>query len=208
MNVTDSIVEGLTSVLVRLLLRPRVYCMGSQKQEDLLKEPSILIINHTSHLDGPVVTTALRQARIHNLAAKDRFEQKGFGFFLRHTGCIPIDRKTPDLSWVHEALRVLTQEKECVAIFPEGAHGEHRRQLPFHPGAAMLASFADVPLVMVYVDGPHKILGRRSKLLISEPFRLEEPQDGFNTEYYHRQTEILQKKMKDMTDYFCILAQE
>lgn len=37
------------------------------------------IINHTSHLDGPVVTTALRPAIIHNLAAKDRFEEKRFG---------------------------------------------------------------------------------------------------------------------------------
>lgn len=202
MNMTDSIVQGLTSVLVRLLLRPKIYLQGSQKREDLLKEPTILIINHTSHLDGPVVTTALRPAIIHNLAAKDRFEQKRFGFFLRHTGCIPIDRRSPDLSWVHEAMKVLKEDKECVAIFPEGAHGGHRKQLPFHPGAAMLASFADVPLVMVYVDGPHKIGRRRSRMLVSEPFRLDPPRGGLDAEYLHIQTEALEKKMKAMTREF------
>lgn len=125
-NKTDIIVEKTTSSLVRLLLRPKVYFLDPELQADKLKEPSILVINHTSHLDGPVVNTVFSKDRIHNLAAKDRFEQKGFGFFLRHTGCIPIDRRNPDLSWVHESLRVLNEEKENVAIFPEGAHGKDR----------------------------------------------------------------------------------
>ena len=147
-------VEKTTSALVRLLLRPKPYFLDPEKQADRLKEPSILVINHTSHLDGPIVNTVFRKARIHSLAAKDRFEQKGFGFFLRHTRCIPIDRQNPDLSWVHESLRVLHEEKENVAIFPEGAHGTHRKQLPFHSGVVMLAALANVPIVMVYIDGP------------------------------------------------------
>lgn len=106
------IVEKVTSALVRLLLRPKPYFLEKEKQADRLREPSILVINHTSHLDGPIVNTVFRKDRIHNLAAKDRFEQKGFGFFLRHTRCIPIDRNNPDLSWVHESMRVLHEEKE------------------------------------------------------------------------------------------------
>ena len=120
-------VEKTTSALVRLLLRPKPYFLEEEKQADKLHEPSILVINHTSHLDGPVVNTVFRKDRIHNLAAKDRFEQRGFGFFLRHTRCIPIDRQNPDLSWIHGSLRVLHEEKENVAIFPEGAHGTHRK---------------------------------------------------------------------------------
>ena len=106
------IVEKVTSALVRLLLRPKPYFLEKEKQADRLREPSILVINHTSHLDGPIVNTVFRKDRIHNLAANDRFEQKGFGFFLRHTRCIPIDRNNPDLLWVHESMRVLHEEKE------------------------------------------------------------------------------------------------
>lgn len=195
-------VEKATSALVRLLLRPKPYFLEEEKQADKLHEPSILVINHTSHLDGPIVNTVFRKDRIHNLAAKDRFEQKGFGFFLRHTRCIPIDRQNPDLSWVHESLRVLHEEKENVAIFPEGAHGTHRKQLPFHSGVVMLAALAKVPIVMVYIDGPHKILRKRSKLIIAPPYRLDPPDEGLNSDYVVKQTEILQKRMSQLMEEF------
>ena len=195
-------VEKTTSALVRLLLRPKPYFLDQEKQADKLHEPSILVVNHTSHLDGPVVNTVFRKDRIHNLAAKDRFEQPGFGFFLRHTRCIPIDRQNPDLSWIHESLRVLHEEKESVAIFPEGAHGTHRKQLPFHSGVVMLAALANVPIVMVYIDGPHKILRKRSKLIIAPPYRLDPPVEGLNSEYVEHQTQILQKRMSQLMEEF------
>ena len=195
-------VEKTTSALVRLLLRPKPYFLEEEKQADKLHEPSILVINHTSHLDGPIVNTVFRKDRIHNLAAKDRFEQRGFGFFLRHTRCIPIDRQNPDLSWIHESLRVLHEEKENVAIFPEGAHGTHRKQLPFHSGVVMLAALANVPIVMVYIDGPHKILRKRSKLIIAPPYRLDPPVEGLNSEYVEHQTQILQKRMSQLMKDF------
>jgi 1-acyl-sn-glycerol-3-phosphate acyltransferase len=195
-------VEKTTSALVRLLLRPKPYYLEEEKQADKLKEPSILVINHTSHLDGPIVNTVFRKDRIHNLAAKDRFEQRGFGFFLRHTRCIPIDRQNPDLSWIHESLRVLHEEKENVAIFPEGAHGTHRKQLPFHSGVVMLAALANVPIVMVYIDGPHKILRKRSKLIIAPPCRLDPPVEGLNSDYVEHQTQVLQKRMSQLMEEF------
>ena len=196
------VVEKTTSALVRLLLRPTPYFLEEEKQADKLHEPSILVVNHTSHLDGPVVNTVFRKDRIHNLAAKDRFEQPGFGFFLRHTRCIPIDRQNPDLSWIHESLRVLHEEKENIAIFPEGAHGTHRKQLPFHSGVVMLAALANVPIVMVYIDGPHKILRKRSKLIIAPPYRLPSPTEGINSEYIKDMTEILQNRMTDLMNEF------
>ena len=195
-------VEKTTSALVRLLLRPKPYFLDQEKQADKLHEPSILVVNHTSHLDGPVVNTVFRKDRRHNLAAKDRFEQPGFGFFLRHTRCIPIDRQNPDLSWIHESLRVLHEEKENVAIFPEGAHGTHRRQLPFHSGVIMLAALANVPIVMVYIDGPHKILRKRSKLIIAPPYRLDPPVEGLNSDYVEHQTQVLQKRMSQLMEEF------
>ena len=195
-------VEKTTSALVRLLLRPKPYFLDQEKQADKLHEPSILVVNHTSHLDGPVVNTVFRKDRIHNLAAKDRFEQPGFGFFLRHTRCIPIDRQNPDLSWIHESLRVLHEEKENIAIFPEGAHGTHRKQLPFHSGVVMLAALANVPIVMVYIDGPHKILRKRSKLIIAPSYRLPSPTEGINSEYIKDMTEILQNRMTDLMNEF------
>ena len=202
MKLSDRIVESVTSFLVRTLLRPRVTYAEPERREELFREPSLLIINHTSHLDGPIVNTMFRRVRIHPLAAKDRFEQRGFGFFLRHTGCIPIDRQNPDLSWIHESMRVLKTDGECIAIFPEGRHGEHRQQLPFHQGAAMLAAMTGVPLVMVYIDGPCRILGPRARLIVSSPFHLDTPTDGMSSDYINAQTLMLQDKMKALMALF------
>lgn len=200
MKITTHIVEGLTAFLVKTLLRPKVYYVEPPKRRRKLDSPSLLIINHTSHLDGPIVTTIFRKDRIHNLAAKDRFEQRGFGFFLRNTRCIPIDRQNADLSWIHESIKIIQQDKECVAIFPEGRHGEHRKQLPFHPGAAMLATVSQAPLVMVYIDGPVKIFGPRARLIVSPEFHLAPPTQGMHSDYINEQTEVLQQKMKDLME--------
>ena len=200
MKTTTHIVEGLTAFLVKVLLRPKVYYVEPPKHLHKLDDPSLLIINHTCHLDGPVVTTVFLKDKIHNLAAKDRFEQRGFGFFLRHTRCIPIDRQNADLSWIHESIKTIQQDKESVAIFPEGRHGEHRKQLPFHPGAAMLAAVSQAPLVMVYTDGPIKIFGPRTRLIVSPPFHLAPPTNGMNSDYINEQTEMLQQKMKELME--------
>jgi len=202
MKITTTIVEGLTAFLVKVLLRPKLYYVEPPKQKHKLDSPSLLIINHTSHLDGPIVTTVFRKDRIHNLAAKDRFEQKGFGFFLRHTRCIPIDRQKADLSWVHASVKTIQQDKESVAIFPEGRHGSYRKQLPFHPGAAMLAAVSQAPLVMVYIDGPVRLLGPRARLIVSPQFHLAPPTNGMNADYLNEQTEVLQQKMKELMEEF------
>ncbi|MCQ2153052.1 MAG: 1-acyl-sn-glycerol-3-phosphate acyltransferase [Bacteroidales bacterium] len=197
----DRIFRGVVAVLVRILYNPKVFFEGEPLKGKKLKEPSIIVSNHTSHLDGPVLNTALRREKIHTLAAKDRFDQRGFGFFLRHTGCIPIDRQHADTSWIHEALKVMKVDGESVAIYPEGRHGSYRHQLPFHSGVSMLAVMAQMPIVMVYQDGPHRIF-RRSKMIIGEPFRIEMPEGGLSAEFVEAKTAMLQEKMKALMDEY------
>ena len=79
-------------------------------------------------------------------------------------------------------------------------HGEHRKQLPFHPGAAMLAAVSQAPLVMVYIDGPIKILGPRARMIVSPQFHLDPPTEGMNAEYLMAQTQMLQEKMKGLME--------
>ncbi len=203
---SDTKLNPLLAFLVRTLLRPRVYYLDPERKDEVLSEPSILVCNHTGHLDGGVINTAFLPQRIHTLAAKDRFEQRGFGFFLRHTGCIPIDRQHADTSWIHDSLKTLHNDHEHVAIYPEGRHGEHRRQLPFHPGVTMLTTMANVPLVLVYLDGPVRFF-RRNKIMVAPPFRLEPPTEGMTSEYITKQTHLLEEKMKDLMDAFINLTE-
>lgn len=198
---SDTRLNPLLAALVRVLLSPKVYYLDPSRKDEILAEPSILVSNHTGHLDGPVINTALYRYKLHTLAAKDRFEQRGFGFFLRHTGCIPIDRQHADTSWIRESLKVLKADKEHIVIYPEGRHGEHRKQLPFHSGVMMLTALAQVPIVMVYIDGPVKFF-RHNKLIIAPPFRLTPPEGPVSADYVEEQTILLQEKMKDLMQSF------
>lgn len=192
----DRLLGKIIRVLVRLLYNPKVYFEDGTAGEPRIEGPAIIVCNHTSHLDGPIVNSTLRGPAIRSLAAKDRFEQKGFGFFLRHTGCIPIDRQNADTSWIHESLNVLAH-KGVVAIYPEGRHGTHRHQLPFHSGVSMLAVMARVPIVMIYVDGPHRVF-RRTGMIVGKPFMIEVPASGLSAEYVDTQTRMLEERMREL----------
>lgn len=196
---SDNAFNVVIAALVKLLFRPKIVLAHASSLDEVIRKPSILVCNHTSHLDGPVLNTTLYPRRIHSLAAKDRFEQRGVGWFLRHTYCIPIERRHPDMQWIRDSLKVLHGQKESVAIFPEGRHGEHRKLLPFHSGAAMLALTADVPVVLVYIDGPHRMF-RRSRVVFDSPVRIPRPAEGISSVYVQQQTDLLQERMTDLMD--------
>lgn len=198
---SDTKLNPPLAFITRMLCKPTVYYLDPSRKDEILAEPSIIVCNHTGHMDGGVVNTALLPHKVHTLAAKDRFEQRGFGFLLRHTGAIPIDRQNPDTTWIHESLKVLREDKEHIIIYPEGRHGEHRKQLPFHPGVTMLTAIAQVPIVMIYQDGPVELF-RRNKLIIAPPFRLEPSEHRLSADYVAEQTELLQEKMKELMNAF------
>ena len=198
---SDTKLNPPLAFLVRMLFKPTVYYLDPARKDEILAEPSIIVCNHTGHLDGGVINTALLPHKVHTLAAKDRFEQRGFGFLLRHTGAIPIDRQHADTSWIRESLKALKEDKEHIVIYPEGRHGEHRKQLPFHSGVTMLTAIAQVPIVMIYQDGPVQKY-KRNKLIIAPPFRLTPPEKGISADYVEEQTALLQEKMKDLMQAF------
>lgn len=61
---------------------------------------------------------------------------------------------------------------------------------------------------MIYIDGPCKILGKRAKLIVAPPFKLDSPIYGLNSEYIQQQTEILQNKMKILMEEFIDIDEE
>jgi len=52
MTGSDTRLNPLTAFLVQLLLRPKVYYQDPDGKDSILSEPSIVICNHTGHLDG------------------------------------------------------------------------------------------------------------------------------------------------------------
>ncbi len=186
--------------LVWLIHKPDIhYENGSESDRIVLSEPTLVVSNHISHIDGTIISYVFRKNILRHLAAKDRCEQGGFfGWYLKKSGCIPIDRQAISTQWLHTSINVMKQDGHSIAIYPEGRHGENGQILPFHSGATMIAAFAGVPVVLTYIDGPYRWF-RHVDIIASEPFKLPAPPNGLPTaDYIAEQTEFLHTRMLEL----------
>ncbi|MCF0207455.1 MAG: 1-acyl-sn-glycerol-3-phosphate acyltransferase [Bacteroidales bacterium] len=194
----EKILFGVLAFSVNVVYKPKVFYVNKSKQGNRFDKPTILVCNHINHQDGTIIGTIFRKEIIHHLAAKDRFENnKGMAWYLRHTGCIPIDRQNIDTQWVYQSIDFLTNKNENICIYPEGRHGKNKEILPFHSGVTTIAALSKAQIVMVYNDGPYSLF-RRIKLIVSEPFHLDEPTNGMTADYIKEQTDKLRDKMVEL----------
>lgn len=136
--------------------------------------PCIIVANHSSFLDGPLLAWAYCQARLkplHMIAYEEPFHNWLMGWILRSGGCIPFrrgDRKS-QIKMLHAALGWLNAN-EAVGLFPEGHINQKPRLNKPRPGAALLALETGAPLI------PTAILGSSAMLPIGKTFpRITKP---------------------------------
>ena len=91
--------------------------------------PLIVVCNHASMVDPPLLASTLAPARkVRFMAKKELFANPAVGWFLKKMGSIPLDRSGADVGAMRGALDVL-RGGGCLGIFPEGTRvkaGERR----------------------------------------------------------------------------------
>ena len=126
-----------------------------------VRGPYVLVANHTSHLDGPLLATSLPwpQARLLSTgAAADYFFNAWHRrIFVRlMLNAFPIDR---DGSKKHSGIsRKLLQSGVPILVFPEGTRSKDGVLKPFKPGAAALAQGVGVPVIPAAIVGGHEAM--------------------------------------------------
>lgn len=199
----SALLRGLILLLSWLFFRPKVYYKDKSIQKNKITQPTLVVSNHTCHMDGPVVGSIFWRDKIHYLAAKDRFESKPLAWLMRQCRCIPIDRRDLDTSWIHEACDIMRRSGEPLCIFPEGKHGKNGEILPFHSGVTTLAFIAKVPVLLIYVDNSYKfIFGKRAKVIIDTPKMITLPTTGLSADFVEKQTEALRQQMLELQQEF------
>jgi 1-acyl-sn-glycerol-3-phosphate acyltransferase len=148
--------------IARQWARTSVFFSGSRLQvlglENIPAETAVFAGNHTSYMDTPVVFASLPfQFRI--LAKKELWSIPFIGWYLNHSGQIPIDTANPrtTLSSFSKGVHTLRAGLN-VFVFPEGGRTPHGELQSFLNGAAFLALRAQVPLVPVALIGVYDLL--------------------------------------------------
>lgn len=127
----------------------------------------VFMSNHVSHYDVLAAVAALEEFQLRWVAKKELTRIPIFGWSMKHTGHIVIDRSDPEqaISSLHAAGQRMSEEGISVMIFPEGTRGVAGQPLlPFKKGGFMLALETGHPIVPLAIRGSGRILPRGSRL--------------------------------------------
>ncbi|MEK6797193.1 MAG: lysophospholipid acyltransferase family protein [Spirochaetota bacterium] len=121
---------------------------------------AIIIANHASHLDAPVLVSAFplsRRNSVRSLAAKDYFFTSAFrrmaSFLLANS--IPIDRGRVDSASFRFCADEMQQGMNII-MFPEGTRTADGAVKPFKPGIGMLVCTLRAPVLPIYIQGAYE----------------------------------------------------
>lgn len=132
---------------------------------------ALIAANHLSHLDPPVVGSAIPR-RTYYFAAAYLFKNPIFGFIIRKCYAFPVRRGAADRAALKAAIELL-ELGELLTMFPEGTRSRTGELGEFDLGAALAASRAGVPIVPCAISGTNLALPRdgtritRSRIAVS-----------------------------------------
>jgi 1-acyl-sn-glycerol-3-phosphate acyltransferase len=118
----------------------------------------VFVANHASYLDIPVLFVAVPQP-LRFFAKRSLFQIPVFGWGLRASGFIPIDRKKRSRNLASFDLATSRIEKgNSIAIFPEEGRSPEPQMRPFKRGAFLLALKSNLPIVPAAIAGTWDVL--------------------------------------------------
>ncbi len=135
------------------------------------EDPCIVIANHSSYLDGPILSAAL-PPRFGFVIMREMTQVPFAHFLLRRIGSEFVERKDRHQG-AADARRILHKagNQESLAFFPEGAFFMEPGLRRFHNGAFAAAVRGNLPVVPVVIRGSRDMLPAARRL--PRPGRIE-----------------------------------
>lgn len=142
-------------------------------RDRLPAEPSVVVANHGSYLDGPLLFAAL-PSRFGFVIKKEIVGIPLAGLALGRLGHKFVDR-SDHAGRARDARRILKSAGDggSVAFFPEGTFGDRPGLARFHRGAFVTAARAAMPVVPVVIRGAREALPSGRWLPRRVPLQIE-----------------------------------
>lgn len=145
-------------MVIRLFYRVRVVGQDRVPGEGAV----LLVANHGSFLDPPIVGATLRKRDTNFLARRSLFKGP-LGWLIRRLNSIPLEDNAGDVKAIRQVLERLS-EGQPVLIFPEGSRSYDGRLQPFRDGAQLIIRRAKCPVVPIAIEGAYDTWPRTRKL--------------------------------------------
>jgi acyl-[acyl-carrier-protein]-phospholipid O-acyltransferase/long-chain-fatty-acid--[acyl-carrier-protein] ligase len=117
-----------------------------------LKGPALLVCNHMSHVDGPLVGASVKRF-IRFMVYRPYYELPVLNWLMRLMRAIPVaGGNREDVMASIERARDVLRDGHVVCIFAEGAISRTGGLLPFKRGFERIIKDLDVPVIPVYLD--------------------------------------------------------
>ena len=119
--------------------------------------PLIIVCNHQSNFDPPLVAASISKRRAWFLAKSELFNGPQIAkIFLRAYGGFPLHKGKSDVSAYKWALKKL-KSGEAIVIFPEGKRNPGGLGKPFL-GAARIALKSNAPILPIAITGTENLI--------------------------------------------------
>ena len=152
-----------------------------------LEESFVVMSNHQSHYDIPVLFQALRPRRLRMVAKSELFRLPIWTGAMRAAGFVEVNRKNrvsamKSLDRAREAIRGGTS----IWIAPEGTRSPDGELGQFKKGGFHMAAGAGARILPVSIDGTRRILpakgtrvhdGEHVRVVVHEPIATSEDED-------------------------------
>ena len=172
MNKFYKVMKAIFGGIYKCIYRVKV----KNPEKEIFDKPFIVCCNHTSMMDGPVVTVGLKN-QLRCMAKKEIFKVPLVGLFLKSMGAYPIDRSKGDIAAVRQTIDIL-KSGSPIAVFPQGTRMPyvHPRDAEIKSGIGMFADRAGVGILPVCIKTKkNKVrIFRRTKFIIGDYISPEE----------------------------------
>lgn len=141
-----------------------------------IKGAALIVSNHTSVYDYPLIMYTFLKRSIRTLVAKEIFEKNWFmNIFMKAMGGIKVERQSYDFSFMPKMIQCLNKDQVGL-VFPEARipkSDEREDFLPFKPSYVYLALESGVPIIPIYTNGIYGKLKREknscAKIIVGDP---------------------------------------